>query len=406
MPMIGERGAPPLFKGSHEKITSFLKKYNTLCTHYSITRSADKCERILDYCSDKVSVLVEALPGFCQSSWKILQAEMEKHFDADYKEKRNTTSKLAKHTNYWSTKKIKSLTKWKKYERRFISKSGWLRKTDKITEDLEATYFWLGIHPDTCQKIENRLLARHPHISVKKAFPMALVSEIAQEIFERDCFKYNLIDVGSDSENSLDSDSDLDSSDSSDDEKRAQARIKALKAQKLVKSKSKKAKAHDLDSDPIMEKVSSPKEYGNQKYRTNPPEDEVEGLIKKISQMNLNDPEYSTTYYRAFCLDEHIAKVCAPPNVGHRLPIGNPPPPCNRFLPPIPPMPPRVNSSSLPSASNPNPNTNPVPPPNVAPRPPMTCNGCGEQEHGIARCGPVTDLLNRRVIARTPEGRI
>ncbi|KAF9488758.1 hypothetical protein BDN71DRAFT_1512759 [Pleurotus eryngii] len=200
---------------------------------------------------------------------------------------------------------------------------------------------------------------------------MTFVLEIAQEIFKRDRFEYNLID-------------------------QAQAKIKALKARKLVKSKSKKAKAHDPDSDPIMEKVSSPKEYGNQKYRTNPPEDEVKGLIKKMSQMNLNDPEYSTNYYRAFCLDEHIAKVCAPSNVGHQLPIGNPPPPHNRFLPPIPPMPPRVNSSSLPSAPNSNPSTNPVPPPNMAPRPPMTCYGCGEQGHGIARCGLVAGLLNRR----------
>ncbi|KDQ30114.1 hypothetical protein PLEOSDRAFT_154821 [Pleurotus ostreatus PC15] len=31
MPMLGERGAPPLFKGSHEKVKSFLKKFNTLC---------------------------------------------------------------------------------------------------------------------------------------------------------------------------------------------------------------------------------------------------------------------------------------------------------------------------------------------------------------------------------------
>ncbi|KAF7424837.1 hypothetical protein PC9H_010148 [Pleurotus ostreatus] len=404
MPMIGERGAPPLFKGSHEKITSFLKKYNALCTRYSITRSADKCERVLDYCSDKVSVLVEALPGFRQSSWSLLQAEMEKHFDADRKEKRNTTSKLAKHTNYWSSKKIKSLTKWKQYERKFISKSGWLRKTDKITEELEATYFWLGIHPDARQKIENRLLARHPRISVKKAFPMALVSEIAQEIFERDRFEYNLIDVGSDSENSSDSDSDSESSDDSEDEKRTRAKIKALKARKSAKSKSKKSKTHDLDSDPVTENLQSPKEYSSRKSKTIPPEDKVEGLIKKMSQMSLDDPEYSTTYYRAFCLDERITKICPPPNVGQRQPVGNMGPPRNRFPPPIPP---RVNSSTLPptSSSNPTPTSSP-PAPNMTPRPPMTCYGCGEQGHGIARCAPVADLINRRVVVRTPEGRI
>ncbi|KAF9491518.1 hypothetical protein BDN71DRAFT_1366349, partial [Pleurotus eryngii] len=398
MPMLGERGAPPLFKGSHEKVKSFLKKFNTLCARYSVTSDEEKCERILEYCNDKVTQLIEALPGFRNSDWSALEEEMKQHFDADRKETRNTICRLAKFTSHQSAKKIRSLTHWKKYERKFITISGWLRKANKITEDLEATYFWLGIHPDTRQKIENRLYARHPHISAKIAFPMKQVSEIALEVFECDRFEFNLVSAGYESDSdSSDDESDSSDDESEDDQERLKARLKALKSPRAHKSRTRRAKAED-PADPVIEDVQviSPlySSKGPGRYRKTPPgELEVEDLIKKMSQMNIKDPDYAVTYYRAFCLDERIARIF--------------PEPAKQAIQPASREFPRPSSSTLPRANIAAPvaqNSAPSSVPSFPTRPPLTCYGCGAQGHGLRNCPPMIDLANKGIIARDSEG--
>ncbi|KAF4563846.1 hypothetical protein EYR36_003090 [Pleurotus pulmonarius] len=398
MPMLGERGAPPLFKGSHEKVKSFLKKFNTLCARYSVTSDEEKCERILEYCNDKVTQLIEALPAFRDSNWAVLEEEIKQHFDADRKETRNTICRLAKFTSRQSAKKIRSLTHWKRYEQKFITISGWLRKANKITEDLEATYFWLGIHPDTRQKIKNRLYARHPHISAKTAFPMKQVSEIALEVFERDRFEFNLVSAGYESDSdSSDDESDSSDDESEDDQEQLKARLKAHKSSRTHKSKARRAKAED-PAEPVMEDVQviSPlySSKGPGRYRKTPPgESEVEDLIKKMSQMNIKDPDYAVTYYRAFCLDERIAKIF--------------PEPAKQAIQPATREFPRTSSSTLPRANIAAPvaqNSAPSSMPSFPTRPPLTCYGCGAQGHGLRNCPPMIDLANKGIIARDSEG--
>ncbi|KAF7431059.1 hypothetical protein PC9H_006777 [Pleurotus ostreatus] len=399
MPMLGERGAPPLFKGSHEKVKSFLKKFNTLCARYSVTDSADKCERVLEYCSDKVVQLIEALPGYRSSEWDTLETEMKQHFDADRKETRNTICRLSKFTARQGAKKIKSLTQWKRYERKFITISGWLRKADKITENLEATYFWLGIHLDTRQKIENRLYARHSNISAKTAFPMKLVSEIALELFERDRFEFNLVSAGYDSEDeSSDSDSDSDDDESEEDEDKVKAQLKALRSQKAHKPRARKSKAHDSAIDPVMEEVqaisptySSHRTPSHRKSSSG--DSEVEDLIKKMSQMNIKDPDYAVTYYRAFCLDERIARIFPEP-AKQAIQASNREFSRQASTTPRSSLPPPANQNVNPSTSQ-----------NFPPRPPLKCYGCGGQGHGLRRCPPLNDLVDQGIISRDSEGR-
>ena len=139
---------------------------------------------------------------------------------------------------------------------------------------------------------------------------MKLVSEIALELFERDRFEFNLVSAGYDSEDeSSDSDSDSDDDESEEDEDKIRAQLKALRTQKARKPRTRKSRAHDSAVEPVMEEVQAisptyPSHRSSQHRKPSSGDSEVEDLIKKMSQMNIKDPDYAVTYYQAFCLDE------------------------------------------------------------------------------------------------------
>ncbi|KAF4587955.1 hypothetical protein EYR38_009916 [Pleurotus pulmonarius] len=234
MPMLGERGAPPLFKGSHEKVKSFLKKFNTLCARYSVTDSADN-------------------------------------------------------------------------------------------------------------------------------------------------------------------DSDSSDDESEEDEDKIRAQLKALKTQKAHKSRARKSRTHDSAVDPVMEEVQAvsptyPSHRTSQHRKPSSGDSEVEDLIKKMSQMNIKDPDYAVTYYRAFCLDERIARIFPEP-AKQAIQASNREFSRQSSTTPRSSLPPPANQTANPSTSQ-----------NFPPRPPLKCYGCGGQGHGLRRCPPLNDLVNQGIISRDAEG--
>ncbi|KAF4580563.1 hypothetical protein EYR38_003162 [Pleurotus pulmonarius] len=227
---------------------------------------------------------------------------------------------------------------------------------------------------------------------------MKQVSEIALEVFERDRFEFNLVSAGYESDSdSSDDESDSSDDESEDDQEQLKARLKAHKSSRTHKSKARRAKAED-PAEPVMEDVQviSPlySSKGPGRYRKTPPgESEVEDLIKKMSQMNIKDPDYAVTYYRAFCLDERIAKIF--------------PEPAKQAIQPATREFPRTSSSTLPRANIAAPvaqNSAPSSMPSFPTRPPLTCYGCGAQGHGLRNCPPMIDLANKGIIARDSEG--
>ena len=121
---------------------------------------------------------------------------------------------LRKLTNKWHKKVIRNLETWKKYQRDFLTISGWLLKKKKITVADEAARFWHGIHKSLQRIIENRYLAQHPDSDMSEPIEMYEVDKIAKVQFARYKFARNLEDSDSDqesetgTESSSDSDSD------------------------------------------------------------------------------------------------------------------------------------------------------------------------------------------------------
>lgn len=73
LPLPGAPGAPPTFNGRN--VTSFLKKYESMCDNYQIDTSV-RLKRVSEYCEDDIARELEAFTTWTEKDWKKLKAEM------------------------------------------------------------------------------------------------------------------------------------------------------------------------------------------------------------------------------------------------------------------------------------------------------------------------------------------
>ena len=389
MPLVGQKSAPTKFKGSHEHVKRFLRHYNQLCNAYNLS-DADKCERIIDYCSTKVVKLIEALSSYRDQKWTELQQDISRYYDAALKETRYNIRDLITLARTWKLKPINSLTKWKKYERQYMTIAGWLLAKSKISDDQMATYFWHGINKKLRSIIELRLInsAGTTPLDVTTPFEMDKIIKVVEVLFERNRFDVNVAD--SDSEipgRNEDSDSDTLSDDSSSDESEPERRYSRKKSSSKPSNKKSQHKKWDTDEDEpkknskkIVEKKEAKKESRVTDKKTIPPQDEVESLIRQMSKLSIDDQRYGLAYYKALKLDPDIVHCVKPPNLHSSL------------------------KPSSPSSNNPQPvsTNNPF----NTPRDQMMCYGCGKKGHGMSSCTKITDLISTGTILRDTSGRI
>jgi hypothetical protein len=212
MPAWGEKGSPPKFRGSYEDVKRFLQRYNEVTSIYNLS-PAQKCDKVTDYCSRKVKRLIESLKSYTNKDWDQLEKDFLKYYDADRQETRYIIRDLTQLTKKWKQRPIKTLTRWKRYERKFMTIAGWLVEKKKINDDEKSAYFWHGINRSLRRDIENRLLMRSPQPPVTVPYSMDDVNEVVQQLFERDRFEYNLADSDTDLPDSEDLSSDSSSED-------------------------------------------------------------------------------------------------------------------------------------------------------------------------------------------------
>lgn len=214
LPMLGSKTAPRKFRGNFKKVKDFLEIYERMCNAYHVSDS-DKCARLKDYCSYKVTQLLESLSSYQHRDWRTLKGILLDYYDVDLKETRYNIKRIRKFVVKWRRHTISSLKSWKRYQRDFVTISGWLRHHEKITKQEEASYFWHGIHKELRNKIEATLTARTPDVDLTHAFSKDNVDSIARLIFARNRFDTNLIDSDDDSERTESEDSSSEESSSS-----------------------------------------------------------------------------------------------------------------------------------------------------------------------------------------------
>ena len=381
----------------------FLKRYNNLCIAYNVDSDAEKCERILDYCSRKVVHLIEALKSFTDKNWGSLETDLLRYYDADRKETRYIIRDLTQLTQDWKHHSIKTLTKWKSYERKFITIGGWLLAKRKISSSEQAAYFWKGINKTLRERIENRLAAESPPLSLTEAFPMAEVIKVVEKLFERNRFDYNLADSDSDLPD-LDADTDTSEDESDSDESDKENHVKTNNKHRKTKKHTKHHSSDSDTEDDITIRASrkahkattktTPAKDGKKHSATSKhaEQDDVEQIIKQLGKLSLDDPKYGLLYYRAIKLDTAVAQCVQPPVVNNRSTVNN-----NSYVQP-------TYSNTPPRPIQPRSPPVILQPPSA--RPPMTCFGCGEVGHGIRTCVPLQEMLQKGTLLRDQNGRI
>jgi hypothetical protein len=130
----------------------------------------------------EVNNLIEALKSFTEKNWANLEEDLLHFYDADHKETWYIICDLTQLTQTWRHCSIKSLTKWKSYEQKFITIGGWLLAKHKISDPEQSAYFWKGINRSLREKIENRLVAKVPPLPLTEPLPHERSNQGGREV--------------------------------------------------------------------------------------------------------------------------------------------------------------------------------------------------------------------------------
>ena len=223
---------------------------------------------------------------------------------------------------------------------------------------------------------------------MSEPYEVAKVCTAAETYFQRDKFPLMLlnagelgIELGEDS-----SDEESEGYDSSDDEY----------AERERRRRKKKKLTHTRGHNPDRKSSSS------KSGKFNGPKEEVEGLIKQLNSMSLDDPNYGHTYYKAISMDKNASRCI------HHEPImmTRTMPPATRTLPPASRMLP-PGSHFMPQAPRSPPRSYPIN--NNSPYPirdDRMCYGCNQTGHVMTACPAMLELMKAGIVQfESPESR-
>ncbi|KAJ6608881.1 hypothetical protein B0H10DRAFT_1920769, partial [Mycena sp. CBHHK59/15] len=384
MPIRGTKSAPSTFEGDYDEVEHFITHYEKLLIQNNVLTAADQCESLLEYCSRSVEDFIRATPAFQDRNWSKLKSTILKYYDAELIRSGRRPEDVLNLILKTRQRPLKSLTQWKRYYRKYLGIAGRLFTKGKISEMQYNGYFWSGLPQGLQMILENKLSNKYPAHDLTDPFSVEQVSEIAEAYFQRDKFSQMLLGTGpiQDTE-STDDDSNSGGSED-DDSSEEEARRKRRKKMRVKKNK-RRTRHKDVTGGRLLGKLRE----------SDPKVTEVEGMIKQLNSMSIEDPTYPSTYFKVMAMDATgIAKQCVrPPS----MPRSNPPPRAPPYRSPYTGAP----GSGFPQSQQPN--YQQAPPQNFSthsPAPPANpgCYGCNEQGHRIGNCTKLQDLISKGLI--------
>ena len=399
LPVPGSKNAPKKFTGKYSRVKRFTDHVKKLIEGVTGLDGTQKCRILLEYCSTKVADFLERLNSFKSHDFNKLVEDIHMYYDADLAESKWKEKDLMSHIREYRRNKIKTLSEWKAYNRRFIRIANWLKDKTLIDDNHYKTYFWDGIHKELQAIFETRIMNKYPGHDYTKPYDVDKVQEIANKYFQRDKFASLIADSddsdsGYESFESTDSEDSSSSSDDSDDDKRKKKKKKKLSSYGKYHVKSK----HKLDG--YRKKIQAMKEKEQDESAINKKDskkNEVDELIDKLQNMSIDHPSYGITYYRAIVLDGRL-KDClkkpqvqpAPADNGKRsdfkqFKVGQ------RVF--------QISPSAFQEDSQPQRQKGPSSGDRLF-QWDDKCYGCGGRGHTIRSCQKITELLNEGVLLR------
>ncbi|KAG2737678.1 hypothetical protein P692DRAFT_201812621, partial [Suillus brevipes Sb2] len=209
------------------------------------------------------------------------------------------------------------------------------------------------------------------------------------------------VETESESDSSTEENSDVstdsESSESETEFFRKKKKANEPKVKKEVKKSLKTAKGNAKE---VKTKTSSKDKKAG--IMSPEPMDEMEGLIKRMNAISLDDPDYALYYYRATRIDPTIKEMIAAPILkrGNNNQANYKPNNTQNGQGNV-----RQNDNRNPNYKGPPPGTRFYNPPNT-PFNERTCFGCGEKGHGIPVCPQVNKLISDVLEALNREDKV
>lgn len=392
MPLPDSKAAPEKFKGRYSKIQPFLNHFEMLLAQNNVALDKDKCELVTWYCSLQVGEFIQALTSFMNKDWEGLKKDLLKYYGADLAVTKYRVKDLVRLTDIYRAKKLRTQRAWREYGREFITIAGWLKKNGRITQEEYAGFYWRGIPPRIAEKAEDRLLAMDTAHSLSTPFGVRDVNEVVENLLKRDRFDAHLPGTHDDEESEMDQGNEDDSDDESDSVRRNHRRLK-----KKARVAREKIGKYDSDSDtddnlPFRQRTS--RNTRAKKEETN----EIEGMIKQLNAMSINDTRRAGIVLQALKEDPGILNLIPGGGYASKVQDSNSQPSTRN---------PTLFNHQTPPHLSPN---YPAQPQSFNPRnrfsnPGYACYGCGNPDHRMNECPELDELVRRGTIWKDQRGR-
>ncbi|KAJ7077242.1 hypothetical protein C8R44DRAFT_536235, partial [Mycena epipterygia] len=306
MPIRGSKEAPKTFRGKHTEVQRFIDHFELLLNKCRVTDDQEKCEQVLNYCTVDVQNVIQTMEGYEQRKWSKLRKEILKQFDAERALQKYKPADVERYAAKMKSQPCYNLTQWRKYYIKYNAIAGGPLKRKHLSKEDYLAYFWIGIHPNLRQILENRILQTNPYRDDEAQYTMKELNTAAEWYFRRNKYESLMVKAAEfgeeleEDDSGEDSESDTSSSDDSESDYEEYRRKRKLREKKKKLERKKKLAA----------KRDVPKE--RQKFQGN--EEEVAGMIRKLNAMRLDDPEYAPIYYKVMMADKSgIVKECVKP---------------------------------------------------------------------------------------------
>jgi len=257
MPAPGSNRAPKMFDGKEEDIAEFLEQFEN-CADDAQLPETEKVPFLFRYLSRRQRDVFITFDGYSPAVWDTFKKSIEEAFEGAFKEKKYTRQSLIQFTRSRSNIKISTDAELRTYHHEFQAITHYLISNGSILEEERDRYFWFGLHEESRRVIEQRLTITHPNHPRTKPYPFVEVFKVGKYVFDVNSFN-NSLPEGVDAPAHLQS----------------------------------KSQGGPPESQVVTRTVTFPS------VPSSPPLSEsFDGLVQRLRNLQVNDPEYASTYAR------------------------------------------------------------------------------------------------------------
>jgi len=153
LPAPDSKYAPKTFYGNPLELTRFLDYFRRTCLRHHVTKSEDKYQGLLQYCSDRVLTTLQNLDSSITQDYDELVKELYYFYGPN--EATYSIGKIESFTAKWRKQMITSIDRFKRYHQKYLELVGEAKKSSQISDWDYDRYFWEGLHEAFRIRLEN-----------------------------------------------------------------------------------------------------------------------------------------------------------------------------------------------------------------------------------------------------------